>query len=196
MFLRNYYNILAISAFKGFYSISNPTTAFADIFKSSFESGSLSLKRVDGTIDRTADFQTYVRHLSLIPTSGIGMYNSTSIGYGVNYTDIVFGSGNTPVTFDDYTLDEPIATSVIYSSVNSDNVRFNSLTYDKNMHRYIANISITVTNKSSENVTIKEFGVGIYYYLTYREVLDEPLVVPANGVAVFNYDVAVTIPEV
>jgi hypothetical protein len=124
------------------------------------------------------------------------MYNSYYYTNSSNYSAIVFGTGNTPVTLDDYKLADQIPSNVINASVSSgDNVRINSVSYDAVTGTYTADVSILVTNKLNRDITIREFGFGIYYYLYYREVLEEPFTIPANGVSVFNYQVSVAVPR-
>lgn len=124
------------------------------------------------------------------------MYSSYYYTSSSSYSTIVFGSGNTPVTFDDYKLAEQIPNSTIYTSTSyGDNVRINTVTYDASTGSYTADISILITNKSGEEITIREFGLGIYYYLYYREVLEEPFTIPAHGVSIFNYQITVTVPR-
>lgn len=194
MFLRNYYNMLAHGAFKGFAGYSGTLTS-SGVFPEEFTDGSLTLKRFTGALDRST-LIPYTTRLSLIPCDYIGMYNSYYYTTGSSYSAIVFGTGNTPVAFVDYKLDNQIPSTIINSSVtNGDNTRINSVAYDEATGRFTADISVLLTNKMNRDLTIREFGFGIYYYLYYREVLEEPFAIPANGVSVFNYQVSVAVPR-
>ena len=168
MFLRNYYNYLAINAFKCFYN-TDGIASYTDISKNTFEAGSLSLKRKNGTIDRTTvSYGPY--SMALIPYSYIGSYSSSYYYTGSSgYSVMVFGKGNTPVTFDDYCLADQFSSDEIqYTSVSNSNCKINSVTYDASSDKYIASISVMVTNSSSNTITIKEFGFANYYYLYSR----------------------------
>ena len=194
VFLRNYYNILAHGAFKSF-SGYNDSVSNSGVFPDEFKEGSLTLKKLTGSLERST-LIPYTSRLSLLPCDYIGMYNSYYYTNSSNYSAIVFGTGNTPVTLDDYKLADQIPSNVINASVSSgDNVRINSVSYDAATGTYTADVSILVTNKLNRDITVREFGFGIYYYLYYREVLEEPFTIPANGVSVFNYQVSVAVPR-
>ena len=195
MFLRNYYNYLAINAFKSF-SNTDGISTYTDVSKSTFEAGSLSLKRRGGTVDKTT-FTAGLATMAIIPYSYIGTYSSSSYYYSSSgYGVMVFGSGDTPVTFDDYCLANQFSSSVMpITSVSSSNVKINSVTYNSTTKKYTASVSVMVTNSSNSSITIKEFGFGNYYYLYYREVLSTPLTIGARESAWLNYNVEVTVPE-
>lgn len=91
------------------------------------------------------------------------------------------GSGNTPVTESDYKLDNEI-TAGIKESTNrkySHTVESDSIAVD-----YVYYLK----NTSNDTLTIREIGLCSYCYadaqenyLITREVLEEPIVVPAGG---------------
>lgn len=118
------------------------------------------------------------------------------------------GSGDTAPTEDDYTLEAKInglTGTVSPSSLN--NVTFDSV--DEVFHFYV---DLTITNPTSDPVTIKEVGwFGVTYYgstigqnpgntrvptLIDRTLLETPVTIPAGEAAVIRYqfdiDVSVT----
>jgi hypothetical protein len=194
LFLRNYYNILAQGAFRALGGYSLPSS-FPDVFPDEMKDGSLTLKRHNGYLEK-GTLSPGISRLSLLPDDYIGMYSSSYYTSSSSYSTILFGTGDTPVTFEDYKLAEQIPSGTIYSSAYyGENVRINSVTYDEATGKYTADISVHVTNKSGSDITIREFGLGIYYYLFYREVLEEPFTIPAHGVSIFNYQITVTVPR-
>ena len=195
MFLRNYYNLLAANACR--LNGTSYSTDYPDIFASSFEDGSLSLKRRSGDIDRNTIAAAACR-ISLIPFDYIGSYNGGSYYTGSSSSNaIVFGSGDTPVTFDDYKLDTQFTYSVMpLTSVNiKGNVLIPEVTYSSDSGKYTAKARIVLSNPHDIPITVREFGLGVYYYLYYREVLSVPFTIQARDFYTFNYSVEISVPK-
>lgn len=110
-----------------------------------------------------------------------------------------FGTGDTPPTEDDYTL-ESVITSGISASAPSASTEFDTVN-----NRYIRRLTYTINNDSDSDITIKEVGTyrGIAYASTLgatgsstklllvdRTVLDTPLTIPAGEAGVLRYDFA------
>lgn len=127
----------------------------------------------------TSTSQTYGAHVGYgYPTSSILSQTATLSGTYMNlYSNIIVGSGTTPVTPSDFQLEQEITTGLSSPSITrSWNSTEGYLTYRKNM-----------TNSSDTELVISEIGLtwgvipasGASYYqvLVYREVLDTPLVV-------------------
>lgn len=190
MFVRNYYNILAIGGFKSFANVSSPATLFSDIF-GGYEQGSLSLKRMDGTVSKEATYSVSSNALSLIPNSRVGLYSNTQFTSNTSYTGIAFGSGTTPPSSEDYKLESPYGSGVIGEGVSSSNVQISNARYENG--KFKADISVLITNKSSSAIQINEFAIGAYYYMLYRAVLAETLTVPANSSATMHYTVEINV---
>lgn len=190
MFVRNYYNILAIGGFKSFSNVSSPATLFSDIF-GGYEQGSLSLKRMDGTVSKEATYSISSNALSLIPNNRVGLYSNTQFTNNDSYTGIAFGSGTTPPSSEDYKLESPYGSGVIGVGVSSSNVQISNARYENG--KFKADISVLITNKSSEAIQINEFAIGAYYYMLYRAVLAETLTVPANSSATMHYTVEINV---
>lgn len=193
MFLRNYYNILALRAVRNFEG-TTPTTAFPDVY-GSFGTGKLALKRWNETVEN-AIYNGFTYAIPYLKPSYIG-FNSVSSPTDSGSTAIVFGAGDTPVTMDDYKLDSVIASSVIQrASISSSNLNYTALTYDQTTDTFTLRARVVVTNSSASAVTIKEFGLVTYYYLFYREVLATPVTVAAGDSVFFEFDIKLKVPEV
>lgn len=114
--------------------------------------------------------------------------SSTTSSYATNLY-LVFGSGTTPVTIDDYNIESPIL-NLEFSKIS------NTCTEDS------FTITITGHNLNDEEITVSEmcfFGcIGpdeSKYRLSalYREVFDSPITVPADGYFKFSYTIQMTI---
>lgn len=139
-------------------------------------------------------------------TSGTEYYFVPKGGYyldqlRLNMTDgnggQAFGTGDTPPTEDDYTL-ESVITSGITAGAPTASTEFDSVN-----NRYIRRLTYTINNVSDSDITIKEVGTyrGIAYASTLgatgsstkillvdRTVLDTPLTIPAGEAGVLRYD--------
>jgi hypothetical protein len=114
----------------------------------------------------------------------------TSIGQGV-----VFGTGTTPATFDDYTLLGEVVKTVSFNTTTTREVDDSGST---------ATAVYTIINNETTDVTIGEIGMFCFYYtgqastggqiLLERTVLDEPVTIPANGVGQVTYTVRMDWP--
>lgn len=119
---------------------------------------------------------------------------SVSVDTTINYRGIYIGSGDTPATENDYTLQNFISSGINSTGTITHNV-------DANNNPYKA-FTITLTNTTNSNITIKEVGYAIscyasntfngstsmIYMLIDRTVLETPLTVPANGTAILYYE--------
>jgi hypothetical protein len=193
MFLRNYYNILALRAVRNFEGIT-PTTAFPDVY-GSFGAGKLSIKRWNETVEN-AIYNSYTYAIPYLKPSYLG-FNSVSSPTDSGSTAIVFGTGDTPVTMDDYKLDNVITSSIIQrASISAGNLNYTALTYDPTTDTFTLRIRVVITNSSASPVIINEYGLVTYYYLFYREVLATPVVIPAGDSVFFECDIKFKVPEV
>lgn len=160
MLLRNYDNIVAALSLVS-YSESQigDTTVFGD--------GHLNAKLLSGSI-------SYIR--------GVGSDNSVlplqvlcSSAYTANgYSWISLGSGTTPVTYDDYKLENELSTSQI--TVNSSSRIIGDPIYDEINKTWTKTMSYDFQAKS--DVTVSEIGIKYFrsdHYLVYREVLEQPV---------------------
>lgn len=141
-------------------------------------------------------------------TSGDEYYFNPKGGYytdalRLNMTDgnggMAVGSGSTPATENDYTLESVITSGLSASTPVA------STEYDDVNNCYIRRLTFTISNTSDSAVTIREIGTyrGIAYantlganassyklVLVDRTVLDEALTIPAGEAGVLRYDFA------
>lgn len=173
MFLRNYYNAIA-RANLGFSAIG-----------SVFGDGSLAIRSTSGSIVSSVDISgSYVVYL--FPLMGnINLINTDGYSYMGN---IVFGSGNEPVTFDDYCLG-----TLIHSGLTSNKVSQGNFSYNADEKKYYGQNKYTLSNSSSENITIREYGLGggvstgsysAEPFLYYRELIEPYVLSPQESVNV------------
>lgn len=124
--------------------------------------------------------------------------NSNTFGYGV-----FFGSGNEPVTVDDYKLSGDVVSGYTYSyKVNS--------TYAADGSNGIVQYDYTITNNNDTEITIGEvaiFGEATWqtssssstkythhYYMFERTALETPITIPAGGVGQVTYAIHMNHP--
>ena len=119
---------------------------------------------------------------------------TTSITTSVNGAGIIFGSGDTPATADDYVMELPITSGISGSIVRTDSVDENEDPYTR--------FDITLTNTSGSSITVNEIGYqqrllyaasqGASYssyeaYLLDRTVFDDAITIPSGEYAVIRY---------
>jgi len=120
--------------------------------------------------------------------------SSSSSANGRNY--IGFGKGTTPVTEDDYFLADIITSGI---SNKTYEYKVPTITEENGVVSSKQNFNGIYQNTSGASMTISEFGIfhvinhsynsTSYPTMIYREVLDTPITVPANGYFSFNIDV-------
>lgn len=138
------------------------------------------------------------------------IYTSPSYGYNSKFaiipgdlntnsrvsTCLVFGSDNTPVTVEDYKINNRI-------SVGGSVGRY-SCSYNEDTKTFEIKRRYVINNTSSSAITIREFGVentmvitgGSYIkFLIYREVLDEEVVLEAGDTINFDLTVKYSVPQ-
>lgn len=122
--------------------------------------------------------------------SALELFKSTpSVQSNKNSAGIVFGSGVTPPTANDYCLENMITTiSGSGSRVFSDNDDSVTVTY-----------TYTLSNTGSSDVTISEVGIQISvtntgYVLVKRTLLDSPITILAGGVGQVTYTISMNYP--
>lgn len=112
-----------------------------------------------------------------------------------NPVGIWCGTGTTPVTYEDYTLESPINSGLTIVS-NSGTLR-QQTQYNSSNNHYSTKRSFTINNSSTSNITISEIGISVcvpyqstyaisyYGVLVYREVLDTPITLaPSESIVV------------
>jgi hypothetical protein len=114
-----------------------------------------------------------------------------------SYGGVIFGTGTTPATEDDYNLSGELITTLSGSASVT-------VTADDNNGVVITAV-YPLTNTGSAAVTIGEMGIicsshnsgnnGASYKVMYeRTVLDEPITIPAGGVGTVTYTLNLKLP--
>ena len=186
MFLRNYYNLIARV------NLGRDKVLSSD---AGFGSNSLNIKCTDG-------------HLLT------GGWNNSTYGGGdiplildrgivtSDYPGIVLGTGNEPVTFDDYKLGTLLTKGFTTSSVGTSNYLYNEVS-----NKFYATSKFTLSNTSNENIIIREYGISCYAYmyggasygngwfLIFRELLEPYTIEPSESVNMI-LNVSYTMPTI
>ena len=123
----------------------------------------------------------------------------------VHALGIHVGSGNTPPTTDDYTLESPITSGLSFSAITK------NFDADDNGNPFVE-LLFTVTNTSENTITIREISYvqGVSFssakggnvnvnansaFITLdRTVLDEPIIIPVSGSADIRYVLKTILP--
>lgn len=175
MILRNFYTLL------GIYLLGDGTSTNTEI----------SVKNTSGTekfLKLKNNHMTIGTQNNYSPT--LLAVATTATTYGV-----MFGTGDTPVTFDDYKLSGTWLTSGFTYLKNS------TCTVDETGIETTA--TYTITNNSDADITIKEVGLralqhstdgGLAQVLVERTVLDAPVVIEPGGVGQVHYTVRYDFP--
>lgn len=188
MLLRNYYNILAgiVLGVDG-----------ADASK--FADGYLNIKRMsNGAIYGLSLNGTnyYAKMLTLGSPSYTAAGNG---GANSNPPRFLFGTGTTPVTYDDYKLENEYTQMSKASIVVS-----NAPVYDSEPKKYTKTVTCVLTNTGSTEVTLREVGIamdvrgtsGSELVLVYREILDTSITIAAGDAVQYTHTFEFTVPTV
>ena len=198
MFLRNFYNSIP-------YRVSTNASGSEDmtIFKAyakDNESPPMFVRWSNiGNASAIADFMTMFPKQTKSKFSGSGSGFSSSSSIESYFAGVVFGTGNTEPTIDDYQMagEHFVDYTESHSFENTIDGTARTLSC-----RY------TLTNTSTESVTIGEIGLsgnayrknGSWYYysgfLLERTVLDSPITIPAGGVGVITYTLKFDLPNI
>lgn len=112
----------------------------------------------------------------------------------VAFTKVMFGTGDTPPTINDYNLSGELITGLVATKVTTNYINSDS---------FSISTLYTLTNTGTEAVTIKEVGLGqsFKYHgnsdnscLIERTVLDTPVTIPAGGIGQVEYTITLTYP--
>lgn len=177
MFTKNWYKLMALNVF-------NTTTSFKKpdgSDKSHSGASNHALMAIGGSATSYNGNGYYAPQMCRVLkslTSGLG--------------GVVFGTGNTPPTIEDYTLSGSIITTfsasvAVTKSVDDDGGSITGI--------------YTLVNTASDEITVSEVALLAPYYpgdgymvMVERTVLDSPLVIPANGVGQITYTVKLVYP--
>lgn len=175
MFLRNYYNMMARLSLN---LRTNANGNFGDsslVFRTN--NGNLLRELYPGgsspSASSMADYIPAISELSI--WSGEYAY----------FKVIAFGSGNEPVTFEDYTLGTLLHNQFKYNLVST-----SGFNYDENTKKYSVQTKYTLSNITSDIITIREYGIfcGQPSYntgiLIFRDLIEPYALQPSESVNV------------
>ena len=189
MFLRNYDNMMVLYHFTT--GNTNAHNSSSEIYinnSGSWGDGNVNVKRSDGSVagfvkDYNMNYVLYITSLSP--------------------QNICIGTGNTPVTYDDYTLSGEIIDNRKLSYVSY------KINYDAEGRKVSKTVTYTYTNETDSNITISEWGLfrrwntysdsAVLFsnsssnILFYREVLETPITIEPGTSATLKFKIDIPI---
>ena len=178
MILDNYFKLISILTFHSFED-NTPENGFTASGGTKYALGSVT--KINASSTGEGIFQSSIVQSSYTTNNGI-----------------IFGTGDTPPTFNDYKLSGDIIQGLTAQVVIEANTTSNGC-----YRKFI----ITVQNTTSEAKTIREIGyirrapakksdggTKIIYPLVERTVLDNPVTIPANGFGQVEYTITFNFP--
>lgn len=157
---------------------------------STFANGNITLKDSFGSVHS-------VNYFAVAGSSAYGL----GPGLAVDTFGIQIGSGDTPFSFNDYILAAKISTGSSAGRLDYEAMAvpgYAGMTYDDPTKTYSIPWVRHFNNNSGDTVTVKELGLVISTYTTYkyllaRDVLDSPLAVPDHARLKATYTISITI---
>lgn len=146
-----------------------------------------------------------IKDLDVIFAKGIGLGWATDTSVtgssATSAPSIIFGSGDTPVTYDDYMLASQISTDIVKSNIYNNPSR---CSYNASTKKWTSYITMTLTNNSTSAITIKEVGIKMALYgttiaqsaLVYREVLASPITISAGETVTYTQHLEYQMPTI
>lgn len=118
---------------------------------------------------------------------------------------ICLGTGDTPVTYEDYKLSGAVIPNILVQQSRK-------VKYDTATGKWVVTLIATYYNSTSSEITIKEWGIwryvkgnnpatsgysnnSQYVALTFREVLNAPIVIEAGTTATLTFSLDVPMPN-
>ena len=194
MFLRNFYNAIP-------YAMSIGATGSSDM--TNFKAYAKDSKSPPTYVQWDPGYNEKIGSLmTLFPKKPKSTFSGTNTSLVTDqklFTGVIFGTGNTEPTIDDYQMAGEHF--VDYTE---------SHTYESTLNGTTKTLSCryTLTNTSTESVTIGEVGLSTYAYrevssnyyysgfLLERTALDSPITIPAGGVGVITYTLKFDLPNI
>ena len=121
------------------------------------------------------------------------LYNAmTAVATSNANTGVSFGTGDTPVSVDDYSLSGSRITTLSGTGAVTK-------THDSTNRVTTLSSVFTLTNTSDEDITIKEVGLQLNYtgnwtFMVDRTVLEAPLTIQPGGVGQVTYTITLKYP--
>ena len=166
---------------------------------SDFNDNNISVKNLNGTYMSYIGGKNSSPNLNYIYpysyTGGMIQLTSGAMKLSSAY-GVCFGSDDTPVTYDDYTL------TALGIDFTINNFSAGTPTYDESNRTWSNIIEFDLTNTSSTDVDVKEVGIitggssgANYHSLIYREGLENPFTLQANQTVHYAHTIKFTMPE-
>ena len=159
------------------------------------KSSGANFTALDGTIGRGSADTSYNTPSWGGITSGSSDLSKIRTVINYNTPGVVFGDGDTPVSFDDYKLSGNVVDTITGTAAINHAVDDNGIT---------STGLYTLTNTSDTEITIREVGLfsrvslsptgGIKPVMYERTVLDSPVTIPAGGVGQVTYTIRMNYP--
>ena len=184
MLLRNYDNILAMHSLPAGTGLSTNTD------QSTFGDGHLNVKDLSGNIKQfyiegSTWGNPWLPFQNMVHSSGSNIIPSDTYD---GTSRIIAGSGSTEVTYDDFRLESAFSNTQVNNATTG--ITYSALVYNEDANTWERTITITII--ALQDLVVNEIGIrqgakikagtgGTYQTLVWREVLDEPVPVPADG---------------
>lgn len=161
--------------------------------------GALTYKSHKGEdLQFTAEPASIIKTIQLTKnenSAGVPSLHKVQTSYGT-YGGVVFGTGTTPPTKDDYCLSGTLLTNFAYSA---------GVTATPDATGVTIKAIYTITNTGSSDMTIGEIGLMCNMYdasnqvdfrkgFIERTVLDAPVTIPAGGIGQVTYTIRINYP--
>lgn len=179
MLLRNFYNIMAAHTLN--------VASIGGLLQ--FGEGFINTKNTRGEIVSIERRDPSLARIDSIYNSGLATAGNTYIR---------FGSGTTPVTFEDYKLAENV------SGLSASNIITTKNEYDIDTEKFVKEVTFLMTNSNAEEKTITEVGILFNSWnsstseltLVYREVLENPFTIAAGDSVRYTHKFEFTMPTI
>lgn len=178
MWLRNFYHLLA-------WAVVGKCTYGTDVVDSE-----LNVQNYTGSFfDSFPGGETKAPIYYLFPALNLDVSSPFgSLTYNSN--GIRFGSGDTPVTYNDCNLEQPLV-----AGASTSNLVLQTPAYDETTRTWSNTISMDIKNTGVSDLTVKEVGFFGYGTLLYREVLDTPFTISVGQTVHYTHKFSFTMPE-
>lgn len=161
MWLTNYFNYL-FATIKILLSPSQEALqfpAYRKINGTEVRTGAGSRSGVNGNIPHSQ----YSHPLDAIVIGPVGSLTTPATSQNVVSSQIIFGTGTTPVAESDYTLEAMITSGLTFNLTSA---------FDAESKAVVTNLTVTCTDATKD---VSEIGLAYDQVLLYRKVLDSPI---------------------
>lgn len=140
-----------------------------------------NMENVDSEV--SANYKMFVLGLALAAETILTSIPTSTIARGV-----LFGTGDTPPTLEDYTLAGDAISTINSSSSITTIGSANDAEYAE------LSVTYTLTNTGTKDVTVKEVALVCFGCMMERTVLEAPITIPGGGVGQVTYTIRMNYP--